>query len=120
MRAYFLPSIHMSVAPFSQVWTLLADIAGVEIDYTDYRRAVKMLWNELKKRPIIRVPEPQSMRSVSRADFDDFIVQTSALPIMLQNIDSVSFIWVQEEPWWVCQWTDDGCAIYFTLPNLVQ
>lgn len=92
-----------------------AVIAAAELDYTDYRRAVERLWDEhplFEERPVVRVAEPRSMRGVSRADFDAFIVQASALPTMLQSIDPVSFIWVQERLWQVRQGVDDGSAVW--------
>lgn len=90
-------------------------ITVAEIDYTDYRRAVERLWDEhplFEERPVVRVAEPRSMRGVSRADFDAFIAQASALPTMLQSIDPVSFIWVQERLWQVSQEVDDGSAVW--------
>lgn len=90
-------------------------IAVDEIDYTDYRRAVERLWNEhplFEERPIARVTEPRSMRGVSRADFDAFIAQASALPAMLQSIDPVSFLWVRERLWQMRQEADDGSATW--------
>lgn len=90
-------------------------IAASEIDYADYRRAVQQLWDEhplFEERPIVRVQEPQSMTGVSRADFDDFIAQASALPSMLQGIDPVSFFWVREQLWQARHWSDDGSAAF--------
>lgn len=91
-------------------------IAAAEIDYADYRRAVKKLWDEhplFEERPIVRVTEPRSMRGVSRADFDDFVAQVEVLPAMLQSIDPVSFLWVRERLWQARQGaTDDGSAAW--------
>lgn len=91
-------------------------IAAAEIDYADYRRAVKKLWDEhplFEERPIVRVAEPRSMRGVSRADFDDFVAQVEVLPTMLQSIDPVSFLWVRERLWQARQGaTDDGSAAW--------
>lgn len=91
-------------------------IAAAEIDYADYRRAVKKLWDEhplFEERPIVRVAEPRSMRGVSRADFDDFVAQVEVLPAMLQSIDPVSFLWVRERLWQMRQGAvDDGSAVW--------
>lgn len=90
-------------------------IAAAEIDYTDYRRAVERLWDEhplFEERPVVRVAEPRSMQGVSRADFDAFVAQASALPSMLQSIDPVSFIRVQERLWQARQGVDDGSAVW--------
>lgn len=91
-------------------------IATAEIDYADYRKAVERLWDEhplFEERPIVRVAEPRSVRGVSRADFDDFVVQLEVLPAMLQSIDPVSFLWVRERLWQARQGAvDDGSAAW--------
>jgi len=90
-------------------------IAFVEIDYSEYRRAVQRLRDEhplFEERPIIRVEEPRSSRGVSRADFDDFTAQASALPFMLRKIDPVGFFRVQDHLRQVFQSRDDNTARY--------
>lgn len=90
-------------------------IAASEIDYAEYRRAVRRLWDEhplFEERPVIRVAEPRSMRGVSRADFDNFIAQVSALPAMLQSIDPVGSAWVREQLWLAHQEADNGSAVW--------
>lgn len=89
-------------------------IALVETDYSEYRRVVQRLWDEhplFEERPIIRVAEPRSPHGVSRADFDDFSAQASALPFMLREIDQVSFFRVQERLRQALQAQDDGSAL---------
>ena len=58
-------------------------IAATEIDYTDYRREIKRLWDE---HPLF-----EERIDVSVSDFYDLVCKVRSLPSMLREIDPVSF-----------------------------
>ena len=63
-------------------------IAATEIDYTDYRREIKRLWDE---HPLF-----EEQIDVSVSDFYDLVSKVRSLPSMLREIDPVSFYFLEE------------------------
>ena len=63
-------------------------IAATEIDYTDYRREIKRLWDE---HPLF-----EERIDVSVSDFYDLVSKVRSLPSMLREIDPVSFYFLEE------------------------
>ena len=79
-------------------------IAATEIDYTDYRREIKRLWDE---HPLF-----EERIDVSVSDFYDLVSKVRSLPSMLREIDPVSFYFLEESLPKNCLEEDDGSASF--------
>ncbi len=79
-------------------------IAAVEIDYSDYRREVRRLWEE---HPLF-----EEHLDIPVADLEDFAAETLMLPSMLRESDPVSFFVLGEFLHQSLQLEDDGSASF--------
>ena len=79
-------------------------IAATEIDYREYRRAIK----QLKEKPPLFEDRPE----ILEADFEDFAVEALMLPAMLRKTDPVSFFALGNLLHQNLQAEDDGSASF--------
>ena len=78
--------------------------AATEIDYTDYRREIKRLWDE---HPLF-----EEQIDVSVSDFYDLVSKVRSLPSMLRETDPASFYFLEESLPKNCLEEDDGSASF--------
>ncbi len=79
-------------------------ITAVEIDYSDYRREVRRLWEEY--------PLFEERLNISVADLEDFVAEALLLPSMIQESDPVGFFALGEFLHQSLQTEDDGSASF--------